>query len=157
MPLYLDDLRIGQELTTASRTVSARDVEEFARLTGDVNPVHLDEEYARQSIFGRRVVHGALTVAIAGGLLSPLLAETTVAAHGIDQLRFRRPVYLNDTLHVIVKLTGIEHLDESVGILKMRCRVINQTGKVVMIGTFSVVMKRCASGEGSENRERVGE
>lgn len=157
MSLYLDDLRIGQELTTESRTITARDVEEFARLTGDVNPVHLDEEYARQSIFGRRVVHGALTVAVAGGLLSPLLAETTVAAHGIDQLRFRRPVYLDDTLHLVVTLTGIEHLDEAVGILKMRCRVINQAGKVVMIGTFSVVMKRRASGEGSGNQERVGE
>ena len=144
MPLYLNDLSIGQEFTTASRTVTAEDVEEFARLTGDVNPVHLDEEYARHSIFGRRVVHGALTVAIASGLLSPFLVETTVAAHGLDQLRFRRPVFLGETLHVVFKLKAIEPLDDAVGILRMRCRVISRDGKVVMLGTFSVVMKRRA-------------
>ena len=147
MPFYLDDLSIGQEFTTASRTVTGEDVEEFAQLTGDVNPVHLDEEYARQSIFGQRVVHGAMTVAIASGLMSPFLVETTVAAHGLDQLRFRRPVFLGATLHVAFKLSAIEPLDDAVGILRMRCRVINQDGKVVMLGTFSVVMKRRAEGD----------
>ena len=125
----------------------SEDVEEFARLTGDVNLVHLDEEYARQSVFGRRVVHGALTVAIASGLLSPFLVETTVAAHGIDQLRFRRPVFLGETLHVAFKLSEIKPLSDAVGILRMRCRVINQDGKVVMLGTFSVVMKRRDEGD----------
>jgi acyl dehydratase len=151
MPHYLDELEIGRKLTTASRTVTAEDVDAFARLTGDLNPVHLDEEYARRSIFGQRVVHGAFTVAVAAGLLSPLLAESTIAAHGIDQLRFRRPVYLGDTLRVTAKLTGIERQDETAGILRMRCQVINQRGKVVMLGTFSVLMKRRAEADASES------
>lgn len=142
MAIYLDDLRIGQRLTTACRQITAGDVEQFAQLTGDLNPVHLDEEYARHSMFGQRIVHGALTLSVTGGLLSPLLAEATLAFHGLDKVRFRRPVYLGQSVYVSAQVVQVEPIDDEKGILHMRFRMMNQDNKTVLTGNFSIIMNR---------------
>lgn len=146
MAIYLDELEVGQVFETESRTVTAADVEAFAHLTGDLNPVHLDDDYARHTPFGRRVAHGMLTLSIAAGLLSPVLVETTVAAHGIDDLRFRRPLYLDQRVRVVARVVETKPVDEQKGILRIRCQVFDEEGKVVMLGTVSTIMLRRPAG-----------
>ena len=140
--LYLDDLEVGQEFTTESRRITAEDVEAFAILTGDLNPVHLDEEAARKSHFGQRVAHGAFIIAVASGLMSKMLIPSTLAAYGLDELRFKHPVYLGDVVHVAVKVTGLKPFSHEAGLVKMRCHVIKQTGERAMVGTFTVITRR---------------
>ncbi|MBI3463382.1 MAG: MaoC family dehydratase N-terminal domain-containing protein [Planctomycetes bacterium] len=140
--LYFDELWVGQEFMTGARIISMEDVEAFARLSGDLNPVHLDEEYAKSSAFGRRVAHGALTVAAVSGLLSPLLAESTLAAYGIDRLRFRRPVYPGESLRVVMRVAALEPIDDHSGMLKLHCRALKDNNEAALVGLFSVILKR---------------
>ncbi len=76
------------------------DIEEFATLTADENPLHLDEEFARGQLFGGRVAHGLLTLSITLGLWyrAGLFDGWVVIFSGIDELRFRRPVRPGETL-----------------------------------------------------------
>lgn len=142
--LYYDDLELGQEFTTASRTITGEDVETFAHLSGDLNPIHLDESAAREGPFGKRVAHGAMIVAVASGLMSPMLIPSTLAAHGLDKVRFRRPVFLGDTVHVVMRVAELRPLNEQSAILRLRCRVIRNNEEAAMVGVFSVIMNRQA-------------
>ena len=95
--IRLDDLPIGRT-HSISRTVSAADVDEFARLSGDLNPLHMDPDFAARTPFGRRVVHGLFT----GALVST--AHTQLTGPGFayvgQELRFLGPVFIGDTVNV---------------------------------------------------------
>ena len=84
----------------------------FTGLSGDFNPLHTDEEFAKTTIFGRVIAQGALTFAIMTGLWDMLriIRVTVIAFYGVDKLRFAKPVYLGDTLRV--KITAIEKRKE---------------------------------------------
>jgi len=100
---YFDELSLGQsaELT---RTVGARDLEAFAEVSGDTNPVHLDDAYARTTTFGGRIAHGMLSAAFISAVLGTKLPGPG-AIYLSQSLRFRRPVRIGDevTARAIVK------------------------------------------------------
>ncbi len=78
-------------------------VREFARITGDNNPLHLDDEFAKKSIFGKRIVHGMLVVS----LISKVLGHDFPGAGTVyvsQSVRFRKPVYVNDTVKIRVEV-----------------------------------------------------
>jgi len=82
-------------------------VESYAALTGDRNPVHLDQEYARTSMFGGRIAHGML----AGGLISSALANHLPGRGTVylsQSMRFHRPVMVDSLIRVVVEVVGIE-------------------------------------------------
>jgi 3-hydroxybutyryl-CoA dehydratase len=90
-----------------SRTITADDVRAFAAVTGDHNPVHLDEAYAATTPFGRPVMHGVM----AAGFFSALFASRLPGPGAIylsQNLQFRRPVYVGDTVEVIVTVSAID-------------------------------------------------
>ena len=66
--LYLEEFEIGKEYESQGRTVTEADVVNFAGVSGDFNPLHMDEEFGKQNMFGRRVAHGALGFIMATGL-----------------------------------------------------------------------------------------
>jgi 3-hydroxybutyryl-CoA dehydratase len=95
---------IGQR-ASLSKTISAGDVDTFAELIGDVNPIHVDEEYARRSRFGARIAHGMFT----GGLISAVLGNELPGPGAIylsQQLQFLAPVYIDDTITAVVQVTA---------------------------------------------------
>ena len=105
MTVYLEDLQVGQS-DTYIRTVTERDVQLFGEATGDMNPVHFDEAYARKTIFRGRVAHGALTI----GFLSALLGMQLPGAGTIFQsatIAFKAPVRIGDTVTVTATVTAI--------------------------------------------------
>jgi 3-hydroxybutyryl-CoA dehydratase len=104
--LYFEDLSEGQsaELT---RVASAAVVEAFAELSGDVNPVHLDEAYARTTSFGERIAHGMLTAAYISAVIGTRLPGPG-AIYLNQTLRFRRPVHLGDTVTARVTVTALD-------------------------------------------------
>jgi 3-hydroxybutyryl-CoA dehydratase len=89
---------------TITRQITARDVETFADLVGDHNPIHLDKAYAATTRFGRRIAHGM----ISAGLISAAIAEGWPGAIYLSQtLEFRAPVYLDDTVTARVTVAAV--------------------------------------------------
>src|SRR5205085_4745708 len=102
LSLYFEDSTVGVEHVTRGRTITESDIMNFAGLSGDFIELHTNEQYARQSPFGRRIAHGMLTLSISTGLMVQmnLITDTVVAFYGIDKLRFVKPVFIGDTIHV---------------------------------------------------------
>ena len=93
------------EQASLTKTVTESDVTTFADLVGDHNPIHTDDEYARQSRFGRRVAHGVFT----GGLISAVLGNKLPGPGSIylsQQLEFLAPVFIGDTITAVVEVTS---------------------------------------------------
>ena len=133
---YFDELTVGQT-AEMSRVVGAADIEAFAEVSGDNNPVHLDEAYAKTTTFGERIAHGML-----GGAYISAILGTKLPGPGViylsQSLRFRRPVRIGDV--VVAKVT-ITALDEN------RARVTLDTscevgGKAVIEGEALVIAPR---------------
>jgi 3-hydroxybutyryl-CoA dehydratase len=104
--LYFDELSLGQ---TAERqhVVGARDLEAFAEVSGDTNPVHLDEDYARRTAFGGRIAHGMLSAAYISAVLGTQLPGPG-AIFLSQSLRFRRPVRIGDEVTARVTVTALD-------------------------------------------------
>ena len=128
------EIEIGA-MGSLSKTITEADVRAFAELSGDTNPVHLDENYARQSRFGARIAHGALSVALISAVLgSQLPGEGTVYLS--QSIKFVKPVYLNDTITATAEIIALR-ADKGIVTLKTVCA--NQRGEVVAEGE-AVVM-----------------
>jgi oxepin-CoA hydrolase/3-oxo-5,6-dehydrosuberyl-CoA semialdehyde dehydrogenase len=129
----LAELRIGDQLITAERTVTMADIEHFATFTGDTFYAHLDEAAAKANpFFGGRVAHGYLVVSFAAGLFVDPAPGPVLANYGVDNLRFLTPVYPGDSLKVRLtckEITPREGADY--GEVRWDSQVTNQRGDVV--------------------------
>jgi 3-hydroxybutyryl-CoA dehydratase len=120
---------IGQRVAV-HRKVTAGQVEAFARVTGDTNPVHLDEGYAAQTRFGHRIAHGMLCASYISALLGTQFpGPGTIYVN--QGLSFLKPVYLGDTLEVSVTVTGYR---AEKGLLTLETAISNQRGEKVLAG-----------------------
>ena len=119
-----------------SKTISEEDVLLFAKLVGDDNPVHLDDEYARTTRFKGRIVHGALV----SGLISAVLGTRLPGPGAIylsQRVKFLHPVRLGDTVTAIVEVTDVR-VDKPVITLKTYC--VNQVDEIVVDGEAVVLL-----------------
>ena len=129
-----DEIAIG-ETASLSRTLSKEDIELFAAMSGDVNPAHMDEDYAKDDIFHGVIAHGMWGGALVSTVLGTLLPGPGTIYLGQD-LRFRRPVRIGDT--VTVSVTAKEKRPEK-KIVIFDCHCVNQDGKDVISGTAEVI------------------
>lgn len=142
--LYFEDIEVGSEAVTASRVIGEADVVAFADLTGDRNPLHMDEEFARVGPFGSRIVHGPLVLALAIGLVSAtgFALGTALGMLALEDWRFLSPVRVGDTITVRFRVTEKRPSNMAGrGIVKRLISVVDQNGKVVQEGT-SVILVR---------------
>jgi acyl dehydratase len=142
MSIY-DDLRLDREFVSAARTISADAVAAFAELTGDASGIHLDDRVAAASPYGRRIVHGMLTLSCSVGLATEmhLFGEALVAFAGLDKLRFASPVFIGDTIVVYKRVVDRHPLDSSRGVITFDTRVVNQHGDVVVAYVDKYVLR----------------
>jgi acyl dehydratase len=113
---------------TITRQITARDIETFADLVGDHNPIHLDETHAATTRFGRRIAHGM----ISAGLISAAIANGWPGAIYLSQtLEFRAPVFLDDTVTAKVTVTAVRS-DKPVATYRTEC--YNQEDQLVLEG-----------------------
>ncbi|MBI2161161.1 MAG: MaoC family dehydratase N-terminal domain-containing protein [Candidatus Rokubacteria bacterium] len=142
-----EDFKVGEVLATGRRTVDAGDVSRYAGLSGDFNPLHTDEEFAKTMPFGTRVAHGILTLAISNGQqnLAGWFEGTTIALLGLDKVRFTAPVKFGDTLHteMTVRETRATSKPDR-GVVSFDVVVKNQRGEAVLVYETSVLLKRTA-------------
>jgi len=144
MGKYFEDFTVGEESTTAGRTVTETDIVNFAGITGDWNEIHTNRELAERGPFKQRIAHGALVFSIATGLSvrTGQTADTVIAFYGLDRLRFVKPTFIGDTIRVNQKVDGKSERDEHSGIVTMLNEVINQRDQVVVSYTAKVLLKR---------------
>jgi len=129
----LADLKIGDQLTTKSRTITEEDVEHFAHFTGDTFYAHMDSEAAKANpFFEDRVAHGYLIVSFAAGLFVQPDPGPVLANYGVDNLRFMAPVYFGDNLTVRLTCKAINpRQNADHGEVRWDSRVTNQKDEVV--------------------------
>jgi 3-hydroxybutyryl-CoA dehydratase len=134
--LYFEDLSVGQSAET-TKIVGAADVEAFAAVSGDTNPVHLDEAYALTTPFQGRIAHGMLSAAYISAVLGTKLPGPG-AIYMTQSLRFRRPVKIGDA---VTARATISALDAEKGrvTLDTVCQV---NGKAVVDGEAVVMLPR---------------
>jgi oxepin-CoA hydrolase/3-oxo-5,6-dehydrosuberyl-CoA semialdehyde dehydrogenase len=141
----LAELRIGDQLVTATRTVTLEDIEHFAHFTGDTFYAHMDEEAAKANpFFDGRVAHGYLIVSFAAGLFVDPTPGPVLANYGVDNLRFLTPVYPGDTLQVHLTCKEINpRVDAEHGEVRWDCKVTNQNAvSVAEYDVLTMVAKR---------------
>ncbi len=129
-----DEVKVGDS-ASLSRTLTKEDIELFAVMSGDVNPVHVDEQFAHDDMFHQIVAHGMW----GGALISTVLGTELPgpgAVYRSQTLNFRRPVLIGDT--VVVSVTVREKRPADHGVV-LDCRVTNQEGQVVIEGTADII------------------
>lgn len=146
MGLKFDEFEVGKKYISARRTLREADVEQFAALSGDYNPLHVDEVYVKENTNYRQcIAHGCLTLAISTGFSfqDALGAGTTLAFMGIDGLRWKHVVYPGDTIHM--ETTVIEKIESKTptrGIVKFQRDIFNQDGELCMTYQATLMVKR---------------
>jgi acyl dehydratase len=128
--MHIDDFAVGRH-ATFTKTFTEEDMQHFIAITGDVNPLHVDEQFARKTKFGRRVLQGMLTASIFSTMVGMLLPGTG-AIYRSQTLTFLLPVYLGDTVtaHFVVRA-----IDRAKHRLTMDSWIENAAGERVIEGT----------------------
>jgi len=142
--LFFDDIEVGQEWESLSRTVTESDIINFAGVSGDFNPIHVDHEFARSTSFRQPIAHGLLVLSIASGLGIMAPPMRTLAFMAIRELQFREPVFIGDTIRVRTKVVEKQAKGRGRrGVVTWQRRILNQHGKVVQEGlTVTLVESR---------------
>ena len=131
--MTFQDLKVGQT-ASVQKTFSEADVTMFAGVSLDVNPIHMSESYAKDSLFGKRVVHGILTSGLISAVLGIKLPGPGTVYLG-QELKFLAPVYLGDDITATVEIV---ELREDKKIVKLNTYCVNQHGKTVISGLATV-------------------
>jgi 3-hydroxybutyryl-CoA dehydratase len=96
--LYFDDVEVGQEWESSGRTITEADVVNFAGVSGDFNPIHMDHEFAKTTPFRRPIAHGLLVFAVGSGLGVTCPPMRTIAFLQVREWNFREPLFIGDTI-----------------------------------------------------------
>jgi acyl dehydratase len=119
----IEEIEIGMSVSY-SQTISDADIKTFAGISGDRNPIHLDEEYAKNSRYKKRIAHGLITASYFSALFG-----TKIPGEGCvyvsQSLNFKRPIYIGDTVTAIVEVTSIDLVKKKV-FFRTICKVKNK-------------------------------
>ena len=133
--LYFEEFAVGQKFEHAlRRTVTEADNVLFSAMTHNPAPLHLDEEYMKGTEFGTRLVNSYFTLGLMVGIsVQETTLGTTVANLGMDEVRFEKPVFHGDTLHVETEVLELRSSKSrpTNGIVVFLHRAINHKGEVV--------------------------
>ena len=141
---FYEDLTVDDQWESPRRTISEADIVMFAGITGDYNPIHTDEEYAKTTIFGGRILHGPAGFAIATGLESRLgIKEGTAIAFLGMSWDLKGPIRIGDTIRVRERVTSKRVTKKPTqGIVNFHVAVLNQRDEVVQEGEWKVMFLR---------------
>lgn len=147
--LYFDDVEVGQEWESLGRTMTEADIVNFAGLSGDFNPIHLDHEFAKTTPFRQPVAHGLLVWSVGSGLGLYAPPMRTLALLAIRDWSFDGPVFIGDTIRVRSKVLEKETRARGRrGVITWGREIYNQDGKVVQHGvTLTLIEGRGTTAE----------
>ena len=136
-PMYLEDLSVGLEFPTARRTLTEADITAFAGISGDFDPLHMDETFVKEHTpFRGRIAHGLLVLAISSGLHSELDRIQSVA-YLEERREFVAPAYPGDTIEARWRIDQVRpsRSRPGTGVVHLSVEVVNQDGEVIQRGT----------------------
>ena len=141
--LYFDDFQIGNSFQSAARTITETDIVNFACLSGDFNPIHVDVEHAKGGAFGERIAHGLLGLAILSGLLHELgvIRKSVVAFVHLDW-KFKQVVKIGDTIAGKFEVTRNRAMGKNQGLVSFQATVTNQKQEVVAEGLWELIIRK---------------
>ena len=140
-----DQFNLGDTFVCPARTVTEADTVKFAGVSGDYNPLHMDEEYARTTVFGGRVAHGPLTFALAIGLVyqTGFYGNSILAWLGVENMKIPAPVRIGDSIRVRASVSRRrETKSPDRGLTVFRWDVLNQRDEAVMSLDYLLMMYR---------------
>lgn len=132
--ITIDKITLGQK-ASYSKTCTEQDIQLFAHISGDVNPIHLDASYAKTTQFGQQIAHGMYTGALVSAALAIELPGPGTIYLG-QELKFRAPVFIGDTITVELE---VESIREDKAIVGLICTCKKQDGTVVATGKATVI------------------
>jgi len=140
---WFEEIEIGEESVSPGRTVTEADIVLFAGLSGDYNILHTDAEFMKASIFGERIAHGLLGLAIQSGLFSRAGIPYATLGFGTLRWKFKGPIKIGDTIHVHAKVAAKKETDKpDRGVITVERQVLNQRNEVVQEGETELVVER---------------
>ena len=140
--LYFDDVHVGQEWQSLGRTITEADIVNFAGLSGDFNPIHMDHEFCKSTVFRKPIAHGLLILAMGSGLGLAFPPMRTLAFLAIKDWKFLEPVFIGDTIRVHARLLEKEERSRGRrGVITWRRQIINQHGKSVEEGQILTLVE----------------
>lgn len=151
MKRYWEDIAVGEEFVTPSRTITEADVVMFAALTWDIHPMHVDAEYANQTVYGGRIAHGLLGLSYMDGLKTHVPLEDELVSMGTIRwsVDFKGPIRIGDTLTCRFRVASKRETSKpDRGIITLECQLLNQRGDVVQQAEHLRMIKRRQEGDG---------
>lgn len=140
---YFEEFEKGMTITSPGRTITESDIVAFAGLSGDYTQIHTDVEFSKSTLIGRRVAHGLLGMAIASGLAARtgVLEGTAIAFREISDWKFIKPIFIGDTIHVIMTVVEVKGMPRlGGGAVSIELRLNNQNDETLMKGIWKVLM-----------------
>jgi acyl dehydratase len=140
--LYFDDVQVGQEWESLGRTVTETDIVNFAGLSGDFNPIHVDHEFCKDTIFRKPIAHGLLILAMGSGLGVVYPPMRTLAFMEIREWKFLDPVFIGDTIRMKTKVLEKEERSRGKrGVITWERQIVNQHDKAVETGIIVTLVE----------------
>jgi len=144
---YFEDYTLGTQRKTGGRTITETDIVIHAGQTGDFYPHHMDAEWCKTQDFGQRIAHGTLIFSVGVGMTAGAI-NPLAFSYGYDRLRFIKPVFIGDTIHVQVTIAEKrDHKRPDHGVVVERLEVINQHGDTVLACDHLLLAKRRAQSQ----------
>lgn len=140
---YFEEIEVGEEYESPGRTVTETDIVLFAGLSGDYNVLHTDAELMKRSIFGERIAHGLLGLAIQAGLLSRATQPYATLAFVGLRWKFKVPIKIGDTIRVrarVIKKRETSKPDR--GLITLERSILNQRDEVIQEGETDLMVER---------------
>ncbi|MFC5542236.1 MAG: MaoC/PaaZ C-terminal domain-containing protein [Bacilli bacterium] len=136
-----EQFEVGETWTSRGRTITESDIVNFSGVSGDFFPLHTDSEYAKNTIFKQRIAHGLLVLSIGTGLLE-MSPKAVVAFYGIEKLRFLKPTFIGDTIHLELKVTDLKDKGNGTGVVTFQQEIIKQTGETVVTAEYKFLINK---------------
>lgn len=145
--LYYEDVETGARWRTAGRTVTEADSTMFSMLSGDWNPIHCNEDYARRTRFGQRIVAGIFGLSLITGAMNQwgIFETSALAMLNIRDWQFRKPILIGTTLIVQMEITGKRLVSSgAAGIIERRFDLLDPQDEVIQTGFSDMMIARKA-------------
>jgi acyl dehydratase len=130
---YFEDFQLDDGRTTGKKTITGDDIDRHAAESGDYFPHHMDAEWCKTQPFKKRMAHGTLVLTVAIGLTADIINEVSMT-YGYDRIRFIKPVFIDDTIHVVTKIKEKkDHKRPGFGLVTESVETYNQASELVMV------------------------
>lgn len=127
---WWEDYALGDRFATGAHAVTADDIDTFGRLTGDLHPLHMSDDYAARTRFGRRIAHGMLTLAIGAALPfregRSILPRSFIGFYGMDRVRMTGAVHPGDAIALHGQVSEVQERGAHEGLVALALEVVNQ-------------------------------